>query len=32
MAMNELQMFLAGWDREAENTVRLLRALPATTV
>ena len=30
MPMNELEMFLVGWDREAENTVKLLRALPAT--
>lgn len=30
MAMNELEMFLNAWDREAENTVKLLRALPAT--
>ena len=30
MAMNELEMFLSTWDREAENTVKLLRALPAT--
>jgi uncharacterized damage-inducible protein DinB len=29
MAMNELEMFLASWDREAENTVKLLKALPA---
>ena len=29
MPMNELEMFLVGWDREAENTVKLLRALPA---
>jgi uncharacterized damage-inducible protein DinB len=29
MAMNELEMFVVGWDREAENTVKLLRALPA---
>jgi uncharacterized damage-inducible protein DinB len=30
MAMNELEMFLSAWDREAENTLKLLRALPAT--
>jgi len=30
MPMNELEMFLGAWDREAENTVKLLRALPAT--
>ena len=30
MPMNELEMFLDAWDREAENTVKLLRALPAT--
>src|SRR5205807_8078284 len=30
MAMNELEMFLNAWDREAENTAKLLRALPAT--
>jgi len=30
MAMNELEMFLSTWDREAENTVKLLRALPPT--
>ena len=30
MPMNELEMFLSGWDREAENTLKLLRALPAT--
>ena len=28
--MNELEMFLNAWDREAENTAKLLRALPAT--
>jgi len=27
--LNELEMFLRAWDREAENTVKLLRALPA---
>ena len=30
MAANELEMFLATWDREAQSTVKLLRALPAT--
>jgi uncharacterized damage-inducible protein DinB len=30
MPMNELEMFLNAWDREAENTLTLLRALPAT--
>lgn len=30
MPMNELEMFLSVWDREAENTLKLLRALPAT--
>jgi uncharacterized damage-inducible protein DinB len=30
MAMNELEMFLSTWDREAESTLKLLRALPAT--
>jgi len=29
MAPNELDMFLSTWDREAESTVKLLRALPA---
>jgi uncharacterized damage-inducible protein DinB len=28
--MNELDMFLAAWEREAEGTVKLLRALPPT--
>ena len=28
MSMNELERFLNAWDREAENTVRLLKALP----
>lgn len=28
MAMNELEMFLGAWDREAANTLKLLRALP----
>ena len=30
MPMNELEMFLSAWDREADNTLKLLRALPAT--
>jgi uncharacterized damage-inducible protein DinB len=30
MATNELENFLAEWDREAENTVKLLRALPTS--
>lgn len=30
MPTNELEMFLAAWDREAANTVRLLKALPST--
>jgi len=30
MPMNELEMFLAAWDREAASTVKLLRSLPAT--
>jgi uncharacterized damage-inducible protein DinB len=28
MPTNELEMFLSTWDREAENTLKLLRALP----
>ncbi len=28
MAPNELERFLAAWDHEAENTVRVLKALP----
>ncbi len=28
MPVNELDMFVAMWDREAENTVKLLKALP----
>jgi uncharacterized damage-inducible protein DinB len=28
MATNELEMFLNAWDYEAENTLKLLRALP----
>jgi uncharacterized damage-inducible protein DinB len=30
MPINELERFLATWDAEAANTVRLLRALPAS--
>ena len=30
MSMNELDTFLASWDREAANTVKLLQALPPT--
>ena len=30
MPMNELEMFLASWDREAANTVKVLEALPPT--
>ena len=30
MPINELEMFLASWDREAANTVKLLKALPPT--
>jgi uncharacterized damage-inducible protein DinB len=30
MPMNELEMFLNAWDREAESTLKLLRALPVT--
>jgi uncharacterized damage-inducible protein DinB len=30
MASNELERFLATWDREAGNTLKLLRALPAS--
>ena len=30
MATNELEMFLRTWNREAEGTMKLLRALPAT--
>lgn len=29
MHMNELESFLASWDREAANTVKLLQSLPA---
>src|SRR4029450_3281500 len=29
MPVNELDMFLEMWDREAANTVKLLKALPA---
>jgi uncharacterized damage-inducible protein DinB len=30
MPTNELGLFLDAWDREAENTLKLLRVLPAT--
>jgi len=30
MAVNELERFLKEWDREAESTLKLLRALPAS--
>ena len=30
MPMNELEIFLASWDREATNTMKLLKALPPT--
>ena len=30
MPMNELETFLSTWDREAEKTVTLMKALPAT--
>lgn len=30
MPVNELEMFLGAWDREAEVTARVLRALPVT--
>ena len=30
MPMNELELFLASWDREAANTVKVLEALPPT--
>ena len=30
MPMNEIAMFLSAWEREAESTLKLLRALPAT--
>lgn len=30
MASNELEMFLTTWEREAESTLKLLRALPPT--
>jgi uncharacterized damage-inducible protein DinB len=30
MPTNELEVFLETWDREAENTLKLLRALPET--
>jgi uncharacterized damage-inducible protein DinB len=29
MPMNELDMFLSAWDREANNTLKLLEALPS---
>jgi uncharacterized damage-inducible protein DinB len=29
MPMNELDMFLGAWEREADSTLKLLRALPA---
>ena len=32
MAINELEMFLETWDREAASTVKLLEALPPVTV
>ena len=30
MPTNELESFLETWDREAENTLKLLRVLPVT--
>ena len=30
MPTNELEMFLSAWDREAQNTLKLLEALPAS--
>ena len=30
MPVNELERFLTTWDREASNTAKLLRALPAS--
>jgi uncharacterized damage-inducible protein DinB len=30
MPSNELERFIASWDREAENTLKLMRALPAS--
>jgi uncharacterized damage-inducible protein DinB len=30
MPINDLERFLSTWDREAENTLKLLRALPAS--
>jgi uncharacterized damage-inducible protein DinB len=30
MQMNELEMFLAAWDREAANTIKVLQSLPPT--
>ena len=32
MAANELEMFLHTWDREAQSTAKLLRALPVDAV
>ena len=32
MPINELEMFLAAWDREAANTVKVLEALAADAV
>ncbi len=30
MSMNEIELFLAAWEREAASTVKLLEALPPT--
>ena len=30
MPVNELERFLNSWDREADNTLKLMRALPAS--
>jgi hypothetical protein len=30
MSTNELEMFMATWNREADSTMKLLRALPTT--
>src|SRR5262245_31304682 len=30
MAMNELETFLISWEREAANTLKVLKALPST--
>jgi uncharacterized damage-inducible protein DinB len=30
MSTNELEMFLSAWDREAESTLKLMRAMPTT--